>query len=243
MSRQLTLVTWSKSHVTLWMVASHFKSAPYLVWCSWDSAGGDMYLICHVTSHDHLIERACKLMGWNSLCYAITVISLVTINIAVVKMFLVCHVTSREHMFKGLCEFMGWSPSRWVTILPCLVDIGLVQVEIYLACHVNLQNHVIEGSRNFMLGAFHVYITNLPSLVVIGIVLVEMFEKWSSKPTKLQGQVTITIGTPQGKSPSYQNWLLYGHCGLGDTFLVRHTILQGEVIKRSSDFIGKSPSR
>ena len=158
-------------------------------------------------------------------------------------MFLVCHVTSREHMFKGLCEFMGWSPSRWVTILPCLVNIGLVQVEIYLACHVNLQNHVIEGSRNFMLGAFHVYITNLPSLVVIGIVLVEMFEKWSSKPTKLQGQVTITIGTPQGKSPSYQNWLLYGHCGIGDTFLVRHTILQGEVIKRSSDFIGKSPSR
>ena len=66
-----------------------------------------MYLICHVTSDDHLIERACKLMGGNSLCYVTTPISLATISIVMVDMFLFCHVTSREHMFKGLCEFKG----------------------------------------------------------------------------------------------------------------------------------------
>ena len=43
-----------------------------------------MYLICHVTSHDHLIERACEFIGGNSLCYVTTLISLVTISIVMV---------------------------------------------------------------------------------------------------------------------------------------------------------------
>ena len=45
--------------------------------------------------------------GWEPLCYVTTMISLVTISIAMVEMFLICHVTSREHIFKRLCEFMG----------------------------------------------------------------------------------------------------------------------------------------
>ena len=43
-----------------------------------------MYLICHVTSHDHLIERAYKCMGGSSLCYDTTLISLATISIVMV---------------------------------------------------------------------------------------------------------------------------------------------------------------
>ena len=43
-----------------------------------------MYLICHVTLHDHLIERACEFIGGNSLCYVTTLISLVTISIVMV---------------------------------------------------------------------------------------------------------------------------------------------------------------
>ena len=43
-----------------------------------------MYLICHVTSHDHFIERACEFIGGNSLCYVTTLISLVTISIVMV---------------------------------------------------------------------------------------------------------------------------------------------------------------
>ena len=41
-----------------------------------------MYLIHHVMSHDHLIERSCKFMDGSSLCYVITMISLVTTVIA-----------------------------------------------------------------------------------------------------------------------------------------------------------------
>ena len=52
-----------------------------------------MYLICHVTSHDHLIERTCELLGRNSLCYVTKLISLVTISIMMVEMFLNYHVT------------------------------------------------------------------------------------------------------------------------------------------------------
>ena len=70
----------------------------------------EIYLICHVISHDQLIERVCKFMGENALCYATTLMSLVTISIVMVEMFLICHMASREHMFEGLCEFMGGSP-------------------------------------------------------------------------------------------------------------------------------------
>ena len=66
-----------------------------------------MFLICHMTSPDHLIERACEFMGGNSLCYVTTLISLVTIGIVMVEMFLICHIISLEHMFKWLCEFLG----------------------------------------------------------------------------------------------------------------------------------------
>ena len=45
-----------------------------------------MYLICHVTSHDHLIERGCEFMGKNSLCYVTTLISLVTVSTLMVEL-------------------------------------------------------------------------------------------------------------------------------------------------------------
>ena len=69
MSCDLMCVTGSKDHMTLRMGASHCKSASCIVWCPWDTAGGDkMYLICHVTSYDHPIEEKCKLMGGSFLC-------------------------------------------------------------------------------------------------------------------------------------------------------------------------------
>ena len=50
----------------------------------WFSAGRDtMYLIYHVTSHDHLIERSCEFMTQSSLWYVTAVISLVTISIVI----------------------------------------------------------------------------------------------------------------------------------------------------------------
>ena len=44
-----------------------------------------MYLICHVTSHDHVIEGSCEFMGGNSLWYIINLRGLVTISIVIVE--------------------------------------------------------------------------------------------------------------------------------------------------------------
>ena len=81
-----------------------------------------MYLICHVTSHDHLFEGSCKFMD-GSMQYDVTLISLVTISIATAEMFLICHVTSHEHMFKGAAKsnFMYYS---------CVVNI-LFNTDLY----------------------------------------------------------------------------------------------------------------
>ena len=45
-----------------------------------------MYLISHLTLHDHLIERGYEFMGKNSLCYVTTLISLVTISTVMVEL-------------------------------------------------------------------------------------------------------------------------------------------------------------
>lgn len=44
-----------------------------------------IHSICLVTSKDHLIERSCEFMGGSTLCYAITLISLVTVSIMMVE--------------------------------------------------------------------------------------------------------------------------------------------------------------
>ena len=50
------------------------------------SAGGDkMYLICPMTSHNHLIERLFKFLGGSSFWYVTTLISLLTICIVIVE--------------------------------------------------------------------------------------------------------------------------------------------------------------
>ena len=49
-------------------------------------AGGEiMYLICHETSQDHLIEGSCKLMGGQFLCIITTLTSMVTKEIVIVE--------------------------------------------------------------------------------------------------------------------------------------------------------------
>ena len=44
-----------------------------------------MYLICHATSYDHLIEESYEFMGGSSLQYVTTLASLVTISILIVE--------------------------------------------------------------------------------------------------------------------------------------------------------------
>ena len=44
-----------------------------------------MYLLCHVSSHDHFTEGLCEFMGGNSLCYVTMVKILVTISTMIVE--------------------------------------------------------------------------------------------------------------------------------------------------------------
>ena len=44
-----------------------------------------MYLIFHLTSHEHLIKGSCEFMGRDSLQYDTTLISFVTITIVIVE--------------------------------------------------------------------------------------------------------------------------------------------------------------
>ena len=47
-----------------------------------------MYLVCHVTSHDQLIERSWKFMGRGFPWFFTTLISLLTIEVVIVEMTL-----------------------------------------------------------------------------------------------------------------------------------------------------------
>ena len=73
-----------------------------------------MYLICHVTSHDHDFERLCKFTGKSSLRYEITLIIDKSCDyrrcVSEDMIFLICHLAPSHHTLKGLCEFTGGTP-------------------------------------------------------------------------------------------------------------------------------------
>ena len=72
--------------MTLRMGASHCKPEHCLVYVHESSSGGDtMDVICHMTSHDHLIEKACEFTGGNYLSYITTLISLLNIIIRMME--------------------------------------------------------------------------------------------------------------------------------------------------------------
>ena len=71
------------------------------------SPGGDiMYLICHVTSHDHLIDRACKFMGGSTLCHHPSKFGYHG-HYGSGDIDLVCHRILQDHLIKGSCDFKG----------------------------------------------------------------------------------------------------------------------------------------
>ena len=96
-----------------------------------------MFLICQVTSTDHLTEESCKFMGGSSSRYVTTLTSLMTISIVIVHIF--CFVT-----WPHMLSFVEWHNVttcgkiyvnirtvglQWFTPLPCLVVMSLAQVE------------------------------------------------------------------------------------------------------------------
>ena len=84
--------------------------------------GGDIFLICHVTSREHMFKGFCEFMGtmfgrhWS--------ITIGDMN------YLTCHVTFQNHVIEGSSNFMSGSSSWYITTLPSLVAIGIAVVEI-----------------------------------------------------------------------------------------------------------------
>ena len=109
----LDVSTCLKGYVTLWAEASHCKSPPCYVGGCWSCANGDVkYLICHVISHNHVIEAPCKFMSGNSSFYFATLPSQVVISIVIVEMFIVFRVIKQFHTIKGSYDYLDGNPSR-----------------------------------------------------------------------------------------------------------------------------------
>ena len=103
MSRDITLLMWSKGHVALRVWASHGKSASYLVRCPWVFNRwryNRFNLWRDVTKPSHW--GVMLICGWEFSRYVTTLTSLVTIGIVKVEMILICHGTSRYHTYKRL---------------------------------------------------------------------------------------------------------------------------------------------
>ena len=75
LSKDLMLVTWSNDRLSLKIGASHCKSESCLVLVS-----VGLYWVCHMYSHDQLIDSLCKFMGESSLQYVTMLVSLLTIT-------------------------------------------------------------------------------------------------------------------------------------------------------------------
>ena len=89
--------------------------------------GGDMFLICHVASCEHMFKGLCEFMSgshhlamfgghWSSACGDI--------------MYLTCHMTLQYHVIEGSSNFMSRSSSWDIATLSSLLAIGIVIVEI-----------------------------------------------------------------------------------------------------------------
>ena len=90
--------------MTLSIGAAQCKSARYLVLASIAAGSNIVYLLCHVTSHNHGWELFAVCQHPGKFCEHKNGDSGYII-------FIICHATYRDHIFKGMCEFMSGSPS------------------------------------------------------------------------------------------------------------------------------------
>ena len=98
-----------------------------------------MFLICHVTSRDHIFKGLCYFMGGafhgkSPPCHVGSYWSCASGDIR----YLICHVTSKNHMVEGSCNFMSGNFSLYVTTLPSLVAIGIMIERNVFSLSLNL---------------------------------------------------------------------------------------------------------
>ena len=113
-----------------------------------------MYLIFHVTSHDHVTERAWEFVVGSTFSYVTTLISLVALSIVMVEIWLFnSHMTCRENVLKAHVMWIyGWKSvtvSHYLAMFGSHLSITSGDKK-YLTSHAILQNHIIKGSSNFI---------------------------------------------------------------------------------------------
>ena len=141
-------VTWSHVERVIWLywwkpvTVSH----PLAMFVDhWSSKSGDItYLICHVTSHDHVKGY---LNLWVGAHHHLATFSGQRHYGSVDIVFLIFLVIQQDRGIRGSCDFIERSPLKKVTTLPILVAIGIVVIMVAKM----FQN------RNFYY-MFHIYI-------------------------------------------------------------------------------------
>ena len=89
------------------MVTHHFA----MFGGHWSSANGDVkYLICHVTSQNHVIGGSSNFMSWTSSWYVTNLPSLAARGIVVIEMFLVSHVIKQDDVITSQVTIMIETP-------------------------------------------------------------------------------------------------------------------------------------
>ena len=71
-----------------------------------------MFLICHVTSREHMLQGLCEFIGWKHLTVSHHLAmfgSNSSITTGDIK-YLICHLTSQNHVIEGSSNFMSGSP-------------------------------------------------------------------------------------------------------------------------------------
>ena len=104
----------------------------------------EMFLICHVTSREHMFEGLCEFMaGSSSVFNGHWSSASGDIN------YLTCHVALQNSVTEGSSNFKNGSSSWYITTLLSLVAIAIVVVGMFLVCHTINQDHIIKGSGDY----------------------------------------------------------------------------------------------
>ena len=111
------LGTYFKRDMWIYGWKPYTKSHPISMFSGhWSSTNGDIkYLICHVTSHNNVIEKSCNFLSGNCSWYVTTLPILVVIGIYCGSkdiIFLVCHMIYQKYVTKESGEYINRSPSR-----------------------------------------------------------------------------------------------------------------------------------
>ena len=128
-----------------------------------------MFLICHMTSCDNVIDGHVTL--WVGALNPKSPLPNLMVFLALWKCRyngrFFCHVTSRDHMIKRECDLVMGSSAFYVANVPSFMVMGRVEVELcFLLFQVTARGHNIKLICDLLKASFSVWITTVTFLVL-----------------------------------------------------------------------------